>query len=286
MRALAQYLEGPPGLQPFVPTALEAAISCARSIGLDAHDATVLHVSNRVTVRLLPCDTVARVAPLTHRPSAEFEVEVAQRLADTGSPVAALEPRVEPRVHLLGDFVINFWTYYEHSGTVTPGAYADALSQLHAGLRQVELGTPHFTDRVAHAQRLIDTPADTPELASADREFLSKALRDLKHAIQAFGAPEQLLHGEPHPGNLLNTPAGPVFIDFETCCRGPIEFDIAHASAEVGDHYPGLDPILLHQCRALMLAMVAAWRWDRGDQFAGGRQMGIDFIAALRSALG
>ncbi len=96
---------------------------------------------------------------------------------------------------------------------------------------------------------------------------------------------EQLLHGEPHAGNLLKTKNGLLFIDLETCCRGPVEFDIAHVPEEVSEHYPGADQELLRECRILMLAMVASWRWDRDDRFPNGRRMGIEMLSQLRAAL-
>ena len=71
-------------------------------------------------------------------------------------------------------------------------------------MRQIDLTAPHFTDRVAEAQWLVGDRAQTPELADADRELLSNTLRSLRRAIGDRGAAEQLLHGEPHPGNLLN----------------------------------------------------------------------------------
>ena len=48
------------------------------------------------------------------------------------------------------------------------------------------------------------------------------------------------------------------------------------------EHYPGVDQGLLGHCRQLVLAMVAAWRWDRGDQFPNGRRAGEEFLRALR----
>ena len=93
---------------------------------------------------------------------------------------------------------------------------------------------------------------------------------------------EQLLHGEPHPGNVLNTTRGPLFIDFETVCRGPVEFDLAHVPEEVSDRNPGVDPQLLGECRGLVLAMVAAWRFDKGDQLPNGHRAGRQLIDALR----
>ncbi len=77
--------------------ALAAAMSTASALDLTVDDAIVPHDSNKLAVRLLPCDVLARVAPTAHQ-VAQFEVELAQRLAETGSPVAALEPRLEPRV--------------------------------------------------------------------------------------------------------------------------------------------------------------------------------------------
>ena len=62
-------------------------------------DVVVLHDSNRLALRLLPCDVLARVAHMEGKGGAEFEVEVARRLAETGSPVASLDPRVVPRVY-------------------------------------------------------------------------------------------------------------------------------------------------------------------------------------------
>ena len=72
----------------------------------------------------------------------------------------------------------------------------------------------------------------TPALADADREFLDKTSRGLRQAIGERGGDEQLLHGEPHPGNVLTTRSGPLFIDFGTCCRGPVEFALAHARSQ------------------------------------------------------
>ncbi|MFE1199320.1 phosphotransferase family protein [Streptomyces olivaceoviridis] len=54
-----------------------------------------------------------------------------------------------------------------------------------------------------------------------------------RRAIDDRGAVEQLLHGEPHPGNVLSTKNGPLFIDLETCCRGPVEFGLAHVPEAV-----------------------------------------------------
>src|SRR5262249_55153868 len=156
-----------------------------------------------------------------------FEIELARQLTAVGSPVAALEPRVEPRVYERDGFVVTLWTYYEARAgrEIPPADYADALARLHAGMRSVRLATPHFTDRVAEAELLVSSRVRTPDLGDADRELLTSTLQRTLRAITGRGASEQVLHGEPHPGNLLGTKSGPRFIDFESCCRGPVEFD-------------------------------------------------------------
>jgi aminoglycoside phosphotransferase (APT) family kinase protein len=264
--------------------AVAAATSVVAALGLAADDAIVLHNSNKLTVRLLPGDVVARVAPLAHQ-VAQFEIGVARRLAAAGSPVAALDPRTEPRVHERAGFAVTLWTYYRAAmpGVVPAAGYATALQRLHAGMRNIEVRTPHFTDRVAEAQHLVETTGLTPDLAAADRELLSTTLRSRSQAIAARGASEQLLHGEPHPGNVLSTQSGPLFIDFETCCRGPVEFDLAHVPEDVSKRYAGADQDLLSQCRGLVLAMVAAWRFDLGDQFPDRHQAGRKLLSALRA---
>ena len=246
----------------------------------------MLHNSNKLTLRLLPGDVLARVAPVAQQ-NAGFELELARRLRESGCPVAALEPRVEPRVYESGGFVVTLWTYYEPatSREVSPADYADALAQLHAGMRTVDVATPHFMDRVDSAQELVASPAETPALADADRELLGNTLRSLRRGIVDRGGVEQLLHGEPHPGNLLTTKNGLLFIDLETCCRGPVEFDLAHAPEGVSEHYPGVDRGLLRECRILVLAMITTWRWDRGDQFPNGRRLGTEWLGQIRAAL-
>ena len=266
--------------------AVAAAMSTASSLDLTVDDAIVLHNSNKLTLRLLPCDVLARVAVVAHQ-VAELEIELAQRLAESGSPVAALEPRVEPRVYERDGFVVTLWTYYEPATPreVSPADYANALDRLHAGMRTLDVPTPHFTDRIEEAQQLVARREHTPALADADRELLGNTLRDLRRVIGESGGAEQLLHGEPHPGNVLSTKYGPLFIDLETCCRGPVEFDLAHAPEEVSKHYPGVYHHLLRECRVLVLAMITSWRWDRGDQFPNGRQLGTDWLSQLRAAL-
>ena len=257
----------------------------------------MLNNSNRLAVHLRPCDVLVRVAPRSRQRGAEFEVEIANRLAETGAPVATLDSRVEPRVYEQDDFAVTLWTYYEPMPPhdVAADEYASALEQLHEGMWHVDLNgaaLPHFLDRVDEAERLVDDPTNNPGIAGADRELLATTLRTMSRSIIDRDAPEQLLHGEPHPGNMIRTSNGLLFVDLETCCRGPVEFDIAHATIntsgppiEVGAHYPRAEQSLVRECWILMLAMVSAWRCEPGDDLPNGSAMAKDWIRQLRAAL-
>src|SRR5881394_1625352 len=67
-----------------VPRAMAAAMSIASSLDLTVDDAIVVHDSNKLTLRLLPCDVLARVAPVAHQ-VAQLEVEL---LSGSPNPAA------------------------------------------------------------------------------------------------------------------------------------------------------------------------------------------------------
>ncbi|MFJ3812131.1 aminoglycoside phosphotransferase family protein [Streptomyces sp. NPDC090073] len=266
--------------------AFEAARATATELGLRVDEVVVVHDSDRVALRLLPCDVLARVAPRGQLADSAFEVEVARRLAAVDAPVAGLDPRVEPRLYVRDGFAVSLWTYYAPvAAQVTPAAYADVLMRQHAALRRIELDAPHFTDRAARALREVTDLEQSPDLLDADRELLARTLDEVSAAIGAGRSGDQLLHGEPHAGNLLATERGPHFVDLATCCRGPVEFDLAHAPDGVAEHYAGADPDLLHWCRAVDWAMFSAWRWRRTDQMPDRDHWRAEGLALVRASL-
>lgn len=281
--------------------AIEAAKATAAALGLRADDVTVLNDSNRLTARLHPCDAIVRVAGEELRAGAEFEVEVVRRLTELECPVATLDPRTEPRVHAHDGFSVTFWTYYESvpPEDAAPAEFADALQRLHAGLRLIQLPAPHFSERAATALAIVDDPHRSPDLADADRELLGRALREVICSASEHGAPEQLLHGEPHPGNVLRSRQGLLFTDFETSRHGPVEFDIAWYARvrprawlvdaanpdAVGALYPGADRQLIQTCWIMMQAIIAAWRFEKDDRFPDQAERRAEWLALVRTAV-
>jgi hypothetical protein len=259
-----------------IARATDATVATVAAAGLPADDAVVVHNSNKLALRVLPGDVFARVAHVGQE-VAQFEVELAGRLTAVEAPIAQLDPRVAPRVYECDGFAITLWTYYETTAELSAARYAAALEQLHAGMRTVELPSPHFTDRVAEAQAIVANNGDP------NHALIRDALRDAGKVISEIAFTEQLLHGEPHPGNLLGTESGPRFIDLESCCRGPVEFDLAHVPAAVSECYPNANDELLRACRHLVLAMVAAWRCEPGDDLPNRERAFQNLLDALRA---
>ena len=158
-----------------------------------------------------------------------------------------------------------------------------AGSGLHAGLRQLDMERPRFTYRVAGAHKIQADRARSPALSEDDRTLLLDALNGHAQAIANRGAPEQLLHGEPHPGNVLGAARGRCSSIWKLAAGVRWNSILAHVPEDVAAYYPAADAELLGECRALVLAMVAAWRWDAADEFPNGRQWGHTFVSALRA---
>ena len=226
-----------------------AALSVASALDLSADDATVLHNSNKLALRLLPCDVFARVAPVGHE-HARFEVELAQRLAETESPVAALEPRVEPRGYERDGFEVTLWTYYEPA---TPRSHQPPTPTRSSGCTPAcasSMSRRH-TSRIESpsAEQLVTSRDLTPELTDADREMLASTLRRLRRVIRDRGACRAAASRRAAPGQRAQH-------EERTAVHRPRDV-LPRAGRvrsrpcprDVSEHYPGVDQDLLRDCR-------------------------------------
>lgn len=122
-----------------------------------------------------------------------------------------------------------------------------------------------------------------PELRGPDRNLLIRALGE---CALGDGFREAVLHGSPHRYNILNVEGKPRFIDFETVCHGPVEWDLAHLEPDVANGYPGsVDQELLARCVTLVSAKTAAWCWARAGGNEEMRWHAQQHLDAVRHAL-
>lgn len=216
--------------------ALAAALALARANGLRVEEPTVLADLFSVMVHLRPAPVVARVSIWTskvRKPIADWlsrEIAVAAFLSEQGAPVVAPSRELPPGPHSYDGFAISFWTYVQPDPDRTPTT-ADCsamLVDLHSGLRSYPGELPMLAPAVNDIPRglaALDRVGDL--LSEADVSRLYAAAERLRPFVAAPSGDLQPLHGDVHPGNLIATRDGLVWIDFEDVCRGPVGWDLA-----------------------------------------------------------
>ena len=212
--------------------AVAAAVAVARDFGVSVVDPVVLADGSNVLVWLRPAPVVARVAKLTAlvRPGVEAwlarDISVSAYVGARGVP--AVTPSVDPPAgpHHRDGQVLAFFEYVPHSsaGVGAPAEVASALTSLHSALDgydgELPAAGPVDDLRLGHdlLEREGILTGSVLARLRADLEFLAVEIR-------AF--PVRPLHGDAHPGNLLSTPDGLVWNDFEDAWRGPLAWDLA-----------------------------------------------------------
>jgi hypothetical protein len=248
--------------------AVAAAVRLAADLGLRGVEPRLLRDSSNVLLHLRPYPLVARVATITSlRPGVHrwlaSDIELATYLYGRGLPV--VRPSADPPAgpHDVGGITIALWRYVEHdpSALVEPAELVSMLGSLHAALRDFP-GTLAADGPRADLDRVLTYLSGSLD-PGVSRRLAADGTR-LGEAVHAL--PSQPLHGDAHPGNVLVTPSGPVWNDFEDAWRGPLAWDYACVA---GSGRPGdwagavagrVPPRELAVCRALREVFAVAWR--------------------------
>lgn len=256
--------------------AIQAAVGIAGDLGLVFKDPVVLRVTNNVVLWLQPLMLVARVGH-GHRGRMQLELDVAAELALLGAPVVGPAVDLPKVVHARDGFDLTFWPYFSQSQAsdlLPPSEIAAGLRTLHAALQRLSPrlrdGLPSFRRELEDVGELLRDSTRLRALIEEDRLLLLHAFQTLESELRKHHPPEweSVIHGSPHRLNILNIGGQARFIDFETTCGGPIEWDLAHVEAEVADHYRDVNYPLLQTCQHMISVKTAAWCWagvDRGD---------------------
>jgi hypothetical protein len=246
--------------------ACDAALGVAERLGLGAQRAVVLTDWNNTIVRLEPSGLVAKVGTSHFRDarleSLERELAMAAHLARRGAPVVAPARDVAPGPHESRQSTLTLWEYVEPTSAGSPPASetAAALTAVHLALADYGGSLPPFTLELDDARRLLE-PQRSPALPPADRAFLTSVVAELRSTLPAPDPSWRPLHGSPHEANWLMSRRGPLLLDFETACRGPVEWDLAALSDDVVDRFPDADRELISLLRRMRSACVAAKCW-------------------------
>jgi hypothetical protein len=246
--------------------ACEAALAVSSRLGINAERAGILEDWNYTIVRLVPTPIVAKVQTSHFRDarleSLDREVRVAAHLAQRGAPVVPPAPDVPLRPHRWRELKLTLWRYVEpvSGATPSPAETAAALKVVHEALNDFEEPLPSFMTELTDARMLLQ-PDRSPALEPADRRFLAGVATELQAALATLEGEWRALHGSPHQANWLPSADGLLLLDFETACRGPLEWDLAALADEALALFFDVDRDLILTMRRMRSVCVAAKCW-------------------------
>jgi hypothetical protein len=252
------------------------AIEVARAFGLNVEQPVPLRSTNNAVAWLSPTRVVAKVG-VGRNQRLGTELQVAQELCALGGPVVCPAPDLPAVVHSRRGLDMTFWQYHAQNSSAVAAAehVAPALRSLHIALGRISPGLratlPSYLEELDYVRALLTDSASLSALSQADRHLLATTFDRLKVDLCALAPPDShvAIHGAPHPHNVLFAGGEPLFIDFETACTGPVEWDMAHLDPEAEPFYgPALQTRLLWVCRGMASVTTAVLCWadvNRGD---------------------
>lgn len=268
--------------------AVSSALQKAAALGMKVADPQLLRSTNNTVIWLRPTPVVAKVAPVGSSMLA-WELAVACALGGKGAPVVGPSELAAPVVHHYGGWAMTFWPYHAQTGvTPDPGALGRALEHLHEALdeaaRLQDWSLPAWDRGPQGVLGRLGDEGFAPELNGDDRYLLAEVLRRSPE-ITVTSARQRALHGSPHGFNVLMVEDEPAFIDFETVCYGPVEWDLSHLSSATAARYPpGYDLEALGLARLVVSAMTSALCWEGIDRGADMRFHAEHHLAVVRAS--
>jgi hypothetical protein len=266
--------------------AAAAALRVAAEHGYETTDPIVVQETNNTVVWLRPHPIIAKVGTWPHSAGSLIrEHAVAAALAADDSPIARPVGEAQPTRDEQTGFVVTLWDRLDHDPErlVRPGEIGRSVRRLHEDLARYEGELPSFHVGLGRARAVLADDGLMAVLTNEDLSMLRATFDSVRAEVQARSFDQQVLHGEPHDGNFLVTPAGLRWIDLEAVCIGPLEWDLAFLPDEEAATFPAIDSELLGLLRTLNSARVATWCWSRAD-FEEMRRHGNYHLAQGRRA--
>jgi len=216
--------------------ALAAAQAVARKHGVACDEAVRIGAGSNVLVHLKPAPVVARVMTATavlHDDAERWlarEVAVAAFVAERSDLVVAPADILPPGPHVQDGLWMTLWKFVPHDAQAPapePRQLGRSLRSLHAVLADFQGDLAPLSETRDWLERLLDELRRSPLLTQQDIQWLRCELDALTPAVFESSLPAQALHGDASMSNLLRTESGPVWIDLEDVCAGPVAWDIA-----------------------------------------------------------
>jgi hypothetical protein len=158
------------------------------------------------------------------------EISVLEFLADSGLSIAP-SPLIAPGPHHRDDLWMTFVAWIPDARPATsirdPCRLGRALRELHDALRMFDGDLADFGAMYDRTERLLGQLRPTDAQEGDKIAWLGARLSELRDEVFEARIPAQTLHGDVSLTNLLNTPRGLVWNDFEDTLRGPVHWDLA-----------------------------------------------------------
>lgn len=213
--------------------ATRAAVMAGRRIGDSEVNPVVLHCSRHISVHLPELSTVARVMPLSERAIAVAvrELEVTRYLYRKHAPVVPPCWTTPCAPFIEDGMAVTLWPYvtnqkaHDDEDRDKVRSAASALRQVHDAFADYSGDLPPISEKFEECASLLRQPAALPILAAEDRTFLLGTYEVLVESLAALPVDPAPIHGDAQLGNVLFTPSGPLWTDFEAASLGPREWD-------------------------------------------------------------
>jgi hypothetical protein len=210
---------------------LAAVTAVAAEEGLRFTEPRILRDRGNLLVHLSPAPVVARIATLTGTRRAgdrwlRREVTIAGFLAHAGAPVVAPSAELDPGPHTHAGISLSFWNYVTEVTRPLDAAEAGRrLRVCHEALVNYD-GELEPLGTLAEAERWLEELADEGRIGAVAAARLRGDAAEARRRIEALGLPMQAVHGDAHLDNAINTPAGPLWNDWEDTCLAPRALDL------------------------------------------------------------
>ncbi len=215
----------PSRLQPAIRAAVEVA--CGHGVVPDRCD--ILQDGNTLVLRLSG-SLVARVIAGEDGPRQGMdwfhrEIGVARFLAEQGAPVIPVHPQLPPGPYLHLGRALNFWQYVQR---VEEDAPLEEIGRTLACCHQVLRSYEGELQPLAILEESLGVLRWDETRSFFGMETIGLLEERLRASLEGLrGYPMQALHGDAHPGNLMNTTGGVLWTDWEDTFLGPVEWDLA-----------------------------------------------------------
>lgn len=220
--------------EPTVAGAVRAALAVAGDMGLEASSPRVLAQHGNVVVALDPEPVVARVcgvlAPLRPNRGGDHmrrELALMSWIAERGGPVVPPSHLVDPGPHLRDGYWLGFWEPADGPADVDADGAAPVLRELHDLLAGYEGDLPVMSQVIDDVPPMLAAAVASGGLDAEAGAMVAARLERLTPTLLDPPLPVQPIHGDAQPHNLMRRDGRLAWIDFEECCRGPVEWDLA-----------------------------------------------------------